>query len=54
VNKVIEVRICHLVTKVISIWAYDLKLLADESIGGNMLSVVENELEDWIKNENSN
>ncbi len=37
----------------VSIWAYDLKLLADESTGGNMSSVVENELEDWIKNENS-
>lgn len=37
-----------------SIWAYDLKLLTDESTGGEMLSVVENELEDWIKSENSN
>jgi endonuclease III-like uncharacterized protein len=37
-----------------SIWAYDLKLLSDESTGGDMLSVVENELEDWIKSENSN
>jgi hypothetical protein len=38
----------------VSIWAYELKLLADESTGGNMSSVVENELEDWINNENSN
>lgn len=37
----------------VSIWAYDLKLLVDTSIGGSMLSVVERELEDWIKNENS-
>lgn len=37
----------------VSIWAYDLKLLADESISGNMLLVIENELEDWIENENS-
>lgn len=36
-----------------SIWTYDLKLLADESTGGNMSSVVESELEDWINNENS-
>lgn len=37
----------------VAIWAYDLKFLADESTGGNMLSVVEIELEDWIRNENS-
>lgn len=43
---------CKLVE--VSIWAYDLKLLADESTGGDMLSVVESELEDWIKSENSN
>ena len=36
-----------------STWAYDLKLLADESTGANMSSVVESELEDWLKIENS-
>ena len=36
-----------------SIWTYDLKLLADESTGGNMLSVVENELDGWLNMENS-
>lgn len=36
-----------------SIWSYDLKLLADEATGGNMLSIVESELEDWLEDENS-
>ncbi len=42
---------CRLVQA--AIWSYDLKLLADEATGGDMLSVVESDLEDWIKSENA-
>ena len=42
---------CRLVQA--AIWSYDLKLLADEAMGGDMLSIVESELEDWIKSENT-
>lgn len=32
-----------------AIWSYELKLLADESVGGNMIEEVESELNGWLE-----